>query len=118
MTAPVAEAGIYAVFHSPSVTSESVPPRVFALHGNQPNPFNPVTRIVFDIPARTDVSLRVFDVSGREVRTLKDSALPAGRYEVLWDGTDNRGRAAASGVYFYRLVAGADEATRKMTLIR
>lgn len=116
--AGIQESGTYAVFHSVSVKSGEVPPREFALHANKPNPFNPATRIAFDLPSRETASLRVFDVRGREVRTLVRETLPQGRYEYIWDGTDNSGRPVASGVYFYRVVAGDQSATRKMTLVR
>ncbi|MFH1680353.1 MAG: right-handed parallel beta-helix repeat-containing protein [Candidatus Eisenbacteria bacterium] len=118
MVAGIQESGTYAVFYSSGVKSEEVPPRAFALHGNKPNPFNPATRIAFDLPTREDVSLRIFDVRGREVRTLVSKTLPPGRYEYSWDGADNAGRRAGSGVYFYRVVAGEHSATRKMTLVR
>ncbi|MCA9751199.1 MAG: hypothetical protein KC591_03340, partial [Gemmatimonadetes bacterium] len=90
----------------------------FALAQNQPNPFGPDTRIAFALPAATDVSLAVFDVTGRRVRTLVAGARPAGRHEITWDGTNDQGDRVASGVYFYRLAAGAEEAERKMIRLR
>jgi hypothetical protein len=118
VVAPVGESGTYALLYAEGVRSETLPPRLFALHANQPNPFNPSTRIAFDLPAREDVSLRVFDVRGREVRVLESKTLAAGRYEYVWDGADNAGRPVGSGVYFSRLAAGEDLAVRKMVLIR
>jgi hypothetical protein len=102
----------------PTAIGESVPRPAFALRQNYPNPFNPHTTIRFSLPAASAVTLRVYDVAGRHVRTLVSRDLKAGPYAFDWDGTDHRGEHAASGVYFYRLTAGADTATRKMVLVR
>ena len=90
----------------------------FALRQNAPNPFNPTTRIAFTIPEACRVQLVVYDVSGREVKALVNRRLQADHYEVLWDGTNNRGARVASGMYFYRLDAGKHTASRKMVLLR
>lgn len=86
----------------------------FALHANTPNPFGGATRISFNVPNRSDAKLRVFDVQGRLVRTLVDGAVEAGRHEVSWNGTNEKRESVAPGVYFYRLEAAGQEATRKM----
>jgi flagellar hook assembly protein FlgD len=65
-----------------------------------------------------NASLRVYDVSGRLIRSLVDGRLPAGMHEVMWNGRDENGAMAASGVYFYRLSAGEIVQTRKMVLLR
>jgi hypothetical protein len=96
---------------------EEVPLRL-RLGQNVPNPFNPRTTIAFDIPERCGVTLRVYGVDGREVAALVDEPRDAGAYEVLWDGTDDRGADAASGVYFYVLDAGGLRLTQKMVLMR
>ncbi len=93
-------------------------PKTFALYQNVPNPFNPTTRIRFDLPEAADVRLVVYDVSGRKIRELASGQMPAGAREVTWDGRDAAGRAAASGIYFYRLDAGRFTQTRKMILLR
>jgi hypothetical protein len=93
-------------------------PSSFALHQNVPNPFNPTTRIRFDLPEAADVRLAIYDVSGRKIRELASGATAAGAREVTWDGRDAAGRAAASGIYFYRLDAGRFTQTRKMILLR
>jgi hypothetical protein len=94
-------------------------PRDFALYPCAPNPFNPVTTIRYDIPAGgANVSLVIFDVAGRRVRTLVDSSPPVGRLSVTWDGRDDRGQGVASGVYFYRMLAGSFVETRKMVLLK
>ncbi len=93
-------------------------PRVLKLDQNRPNPFNPVTAISFEVPRRSEVSLTLFNVQGRRVRTLVDGEREAGAYRVAWDGTDESGRPVASGVYFYRLESDGRVEHRKMTLLR
>jgi hypothetical protein len=87
-------------------------PAQFTLGQNVPNPFNPVTRISFDLPAVSGVSLVVYDVRGSEVAALVDALLPGGRYTVSFDAGD-----LPSGIYFYRLVAGEHAAVKKMVLV-
>jgi minor extracellular serine protease Vpr len=90
----------------------------FALEPNSPNPFNPSTAIAFQVPAAGRAALRVYSVRGNLVRTLVDEKLAAGGYRVRWDGRDDHGRAAASGVYFYKLEDGERSLTRKMSLLK
>jgi uncharacterized delta-60 repeat protein len=90
------------------------------LYQNYPNPFNPSTTISFDIPVWTQhaVSLRVYDLLGREVATLVNEQMQPGSYEVTWDASTSSGQVLASGVYLYQLKAGAFTSTRKMLLVR
>ncbi len=88
------------------------------LVGNYPNPCNPRTSIVFELPAAGFVSLRIYDVRGNLVRVLVHETRPAGRQELAWDGADASGRTVASGTYFARLSAGAEVSTRPLTLVR
>jgi hypothetical protein len=90
----------------------------FGLEQNYPNPFNPTTTIAYSIPKRVHVSLVVYDVAGRVVRTLVDEARPANYYRIEWDGINNHGERVSSGVYFYRIVAGEFRKTRKMLLLK
>jgi hypothetical protein len=91
----------------------------FRLHANVPNPFNPVTRITFDLPAVQAVDLAIFDVAGRRVRQLLTAAPhPAGPHSLVWDGRDDQGRTVGTGVYFYRIVAGPHVQTKKMLLLK
>ena len=89
---------------------------------NVPNPFNPSTRITFDLPTdRTgpvEVSLRVFDLKGRLVRVLMEETVGTDRHSVVWDGKNDRGSAAPSGLYIARLVAGGQTLARTMTLAK
>lgn len=95
-------------------------PEVFTLMQNYPNPFNPSTTITFEVAdaGDRDVSLTVFDVLGRKVRTLVDASLSPGAYSYMWNGNDDVGRPVASGIYLYRLEIGEFAATRSMTLIK
>ena len=93
-------------------------PGVYVLQQCYPNPFNPLTTIVYDLPRASRVSLSITDLLGREVRKLVDGYEPAGRREALWDGRDKNGQEVASGVYFYRLTAGDFTDTKKMLLLK
>jgi hypothetical protein len=110
----------YALLGPDGITGDegSTTPRVTTLGQNYPNPFNPSTRIAFGLATRGHVRLCIYDASGRLVRTLVDESRAAGRYEEAWDGRDGHGHAAASGIYLYRLDAGAFTETRKMVLLR
>jgi hypothetical protein len=91
----------------------------FALHQNSPNPVGgTVTRISFAVPRASAATLRVYDVTGRLVRTLLDGPVEAGAHTLDWNGRNADGRDVASGVYFYRLQADGREATRKMVMLR
>jgi len=94
-------------------------PRYVRLHQNYPNPFNPATTIVFELPGPEEIAIDIFDVSGRLVRTLTSGTrCDAGRHEITWDGTDERGRGNASGVYFCRMKAGFVIQTVRLTLVK
>jgi len=89
------------------------------LHQNVPNPFNPTTSIAFENRVRSRVSLRVYDATGRRVRSLiENENLAAGVHVVGWDGTNDRGEIVASGVYLYRLDGDEQTRTRKMLLLK
>lgn len=88
-------------------------PTSFALYNNYPNPFNPTTKIKYDLPKEAKVTLKVYDILGREVTTLVDTKQNAGYYEVNFDAT-----RLASGVYIYRLMAGDFVQTKKMILMK
>ena len=93
------------------------PALAFRLQQNAPNPFHPATTIRFDLPRQARVSLRVYDVAGRMVRSLVDGAtLEAGRHEAAWNGRSESGSAVSAGLYFYRLQAGSFSETRRMVL--
>ena len=93
-------------------------PEVNFLAQNFPNPFNPVTEISFGLKEPANVSLRIYDAAGRLVRELASGIHPAGTHHAIWNGRDANGAAVSSGIYFYRLDAGAFSETRKMVLLR
>jgi hypothetical protein len=88
------------------------------LFQSYPNPFNKTTTISFSIPQSAKVSLKVFDVQGRLVRTLVDGVRLAGVHPIVWDRRSNGGQSVASGVYFYRLKAPGFEKSRRMVLLK
>jgi hypothetical protein len=93
-------------------------PLVSRLHPNYPNPFNPRTTIKFELNKTGPVDLAVFDVAGRLVKRLVSEPMPAGHHDAVWEGRDSAGRAAAAGVYFFRLKTSDIVDTKRMTLIK
>jgi Peptidase C10 family/ASPIC and UnbV/FG-GAP-like repeat/FlgD Ig-like domain len=93
-------------------------PRNFGMHRASPNPFNPVTRISFDLPVDQHVKLSVYSVAGALVATLVDEQMVAGTHQAVWNGQSSRGRSAASGVYFFRMTAGDFTSTRRAVLLK
>jgi plastocyanin len=90
----------------------------FRLSQNYPNPFNPTTTIRYQLPERTEVSLKIFDITGHEVRTLVRERVVAGEHSVTWNGTNNQGNPVSSGVYLYQLKAGNRTESRRMLLLK
>lgn len=93
-------------------------PASFSLEQNYPNPFNPTTQIRFALPVGTGVKITIYDVLGQRVATLLEETLKAGIHEARWDGRNQFGAPAASGVYFYRMEAGSHVQTNKMVLVK
>jgi len=93
-------------------------PGAVYLAPGRPNPFRPATEIEFGLPRAATVSLAVFDVAGRCVRTLASGLVPAGVHVVAWDGRDAGGAAAAPGVYYCRLAADGRVLSRTMVRMR
>jgi hypothetical protein len=93
-------------------------PQRTQLHQNLPNPFNPTTRIDFDLAHAGPVRLDIVDVSGRRVRRLVDGDLARQRHSVTWNGLDDAGRRVASGVYIYRLETDDLMTARRMILLK
>jgi len=89
-------------------------PTAFGLDLNYPNPFNPSTTIRYALPEAASVSLVVYNILGQQVRTLVNGAQGPGVHSAVWDGRDEAGRMAATGVYIYRLQAGAFVQVKKM----
>jgi hypothetical protein len=100
-----------------SMIIENVPDE-FVLYSNYPNPFNPTTKIDYGLPSKTNVSLVVYDILGREVITLFNGLQEPGYKSMTWNGTDALGRNVGSGMYFYLLQAGDFRKVNKMILLK
>ncbi len=108
-----------AVVGHPYVGIEEIfPPCSFKLSQNYPNPFNPSTNIDFAIADDGRVSLIVYDLLGRQVKTLLDENLKSGRFTVTWDGKDESSGDVPSGVYFYRITSAGFSESKRMILLR
>jgi hypothetical protein len=90
----------------------------FTLEQNYPNPFNPATTIRYQLPKAAHVVLKIYNLSGQEVRTLINARQPAGANAVVWDGRDESGKEVSSGIYVYRLQAGESVQSRKLSFVR
>jgi hypothetical protein len=107
-----------------------IPLTNLTLQQNYPNPFNPYTTITFEIPdfvttdirgnpiAKQSVNLSIYDIRGQRVKTLIDTELGPGGYQINWDGRNDLDQPVASGIYFYTLKTGGERFTRKMTVMK
>ena len=93
-------------------------PTEFALNQNYPNPFNPSTQIQYALPTDANVSITIYDVMGREVRSLVNKTVSAGYHSTLWNATNDLGSPVAAGVYIYAIQAGEFRSTKKMILLK
>jgi hypothetical protein len=93
-------------------------PLEYSLSQNYPNPFNPTTRIQFSIPESANVTLTIYDITGREVTRLINEPLGTGTYTATWDGRNANGHIISSGVYLYRITAGSFVDTKRMIFIK
>ncbi len=93
-------------------------PQEYVLTQNYPNPFNPSTAISFQLPAASEVSLVIYDLTGQAVKQLASGKFARGKHEAMWDGKNEAGVRVASGVYVYRLKAGEFAARRKLVLMK
>jgi hypothetical protein len=103
----------YRAFRFPFNQPDSPIPTAFSLSQNYPNPFNPSTSISFDIPDQSYVTLKIYDLLGREVDNLVNEELNSGSYNIVWNAEN-----LSSGVYFYNLVSGSFSETKKMVLLK
>jgi len=100
------------------VGNEKNVPSDFKLEQNYPNPFNPSTIISYSLPKNSFVTLKLYDMLGREIKTLINTEMNSGKHSVEWNGDDNSGRKVSSGTYLYRMVAGNFTEAKKLTLIK
>ena len=107
-------------YNALDVVSETLSelPAEFHLLQNYPNPFNPQTTLRYDLPERSEVVLTIYDILGRQVRTLVQGVEEPGYRSVIWDGTNDLGQQVSAGVYLYQINAGAFTQIRKMVLLK
>ncbi len=103
---------------NPNGISEEEIPGSFKLYQNYPNPFNPETQIKYAVPKNAKVSLKIYDLLGREITTLVNEVKAPGVYSVKWNGKNSSGSKVASGIYFYRLKADNFIQVKKMLLLK
>ena len=101
-----------------SIANGNLIPDNFALHNNYPNPFNPSTRIRYDIPEDGIVSLTIYDLAGRKVRELVNKSQNAGYHLAVWDGTNDFGQSLSTGVYIYQIRSGSFVQSKKMIFMK
>ncbi|MEO8447315.1 MAG: DUF4331 family protein, partial [bacterium] len=97
---------------------QNVEPKSYGLLQNYPNPFNPSTQIRYNLTKTDNVVLRIYDILGKEVKTLVSEKLSPGEKSVVWDGLDNSGKAVASGTYFVKLETSSGVDSKKLTLLK
>ena len=105
----------------PTDINEPISPEIpegFELFQNYPNPFNQTTMIEYSVPARSDVTLTIYNILGQVVREWHAPSLAAGTYRYEWEGQNESGQTVATGVYFYRLQIGEFSQSKKMVLIK
>jgi hypothetical protein len=94
-------------------------PTAFSLSNATPNPFNPSTTIAYEVPEQTHITLTIYNLLGQEVVRLVDQVQLAGRYEMVWNGTNITAAGVASGIYLYRITSGSGYTdTKRMTLLK
>jgi hypothetical protein len=102
------------------LTTNAAPelPVDYALEQNYPNPFNPSTTVRFSVPVTSDVTVKIYNMLGQEIRTLFAGTMDRGTKSIEWDGRDNVGRQMSTGTYLYRMVAGSFTESKKMVLVK
>ena len=92
--------------------------KFFSLSGIKPNPFNPITKMFYTLPKRSLVSVKVYNMLGKEVVTLLEKEQSFGKYSISWNGQDNFGKQVSSGVYFAEIRASDKRRINKMLLMK
>jgi hypothetical protein len=93
-------------------------PAVFTLYQNYPNPFNPTTQIKYDLPKDAMVTINIYDVLGRMIKSLLNDNQTAGYHSLQWDATNDIGEGVSAGMYIYTIQAGEYQSTKKMVLLK
>ena len=100
-----------------TVQQESIPNK-FLLKQNYPNPFNGRTTIEYLIPSASNILLKIYDMSGKEIKTLYNGYHNSGRAKIIWDGKDKNSQLVSSGIYYYSIVSGQSSLAKKLTLVK
>lgn len=100
------------------VENEILLPMEYTLCQNYPNPFNPTTRIEYSLARHSNVTLTIYNILGQKVNKIVDSDQEAGKHIVNWNGLDDNGIETASGIYFYKIIAGDFTKAKKMLLLK
>ena len=98
--------------------NEELLPEVFALHQNHPNPFNPVTTLRYNISENSLVTIAIYNILGKEVKTLINQTQDTGYKSVIWNATNDYGKPVSAGIYLYQIQAGEYMQTKKMVLLK
>ena len=99
-------------------TETDILPSEYALYQNYPNPFNPITKIRYDLPLTEYVSIGIYDLMGRKIKSLINTNQNAGYRSINWDATNDLGQPVSAGMYIYTIQAGEFRQTRKMVLLK
>lgn len=114
----LSDVGSFKTSNTLTNVEEEIIPSEFGLFQNYPNPFNPTTRISYSLPKNSLVTIKIYDMLGREVKTLVNNEVNAGNNFVVWNGDDNFGNKVVSGTYIYRITADNFVSAKKMILIK
>jgi len=110
--------GYYDVSLSYLAMDNNITPKEFSLGNNYPNPFNPTTKFTYSLPEDVRVSITVYDIQGRAVKTLVDSEQSAGYKSIQWNATNSAGAPVSAGLYFYRIQSSNFSQTKKMIFLK
>ena len=108
----------YLVLDLSKIQNEETLPSSYSLHQNYPNPFNPVTLLRYNLPVNSHVNITIFDILGREVKTMVNQYQNAGHRSITWNATNDYGNPVSAGVYLCRIQAGLYIQTKKMVLLK
>ncbi len=100
------------------IQNEAANPSGYSLLQNYPNPFNPVTTLRYDLPENSYVNITIYDMLGREVKTMVNQVQNAGYRSIIWDATNDFGKPMSAGIYLYQIQAGEYLQTKKMVLLK
>ena len=100
------------------IDSQQLLPDKFTLDQNYPNPFNPITTLRYELPENGLVNITIYDMVGRQVKTLVNQRQDAGYRSIIWDATNDNGKPVSAGIYLYQIQAGGNMQTKKMVLLK